>query len=168
MKQTDDDIRIFAFFHLIHPFLSRLHHLFKAQTAPQIFAQPVGNRRCEQTDNSDFHAFSFKNSIRLEVGFAVFGVQHIGTQHRTMCSFYPFIINGMPRFYIVIAHRLCIITHIINNRSRNICKLRTHIIIIIRGRLSLKNIATIKQQQIFTIALAERFHIVADASHRPL
>ena len=159
VEQTDDDIRLFILLHILHPIFGRGYHLVESQSAPQRFAQPVGNCRRHHTDDHHLYAVAIENGEWCHVGRSCGLVNDVGSQHGTVYVANPFVVNIMPRFHIVIAEGLCIVLHVVDDFGSDVLAVGLDIIGIVAHGLSLQDVAVVEQDDILAVFLAQVVYI---------
>ena len=92
MEETDHNIRVFLFLQLLHPVLGRSHHVLKAETAPEVFCQPVRDGRSNHAQDGNLHTLTVEDDIRFHVRSLGLGVDDVGTDHRTVEFLNPVVI----------------------------------------------------------------------------
>ena len=159
MEETDYNIRVFLLLQLLHPVLGRSHHVFKAETAPEVFCQPVRDGRSEHTEDGNLHTLTVEDDIRFDVRSLGLGVDDVGTDHRTVEFLDPLVVNRMACLNVVITKGLCVILQVVYHIRCHVSFLRGDVIIIVAGRLSLQDISVFQQDEIILVGLAERIHV---------
>ena len=159
MEETDHNIRVFLLLQLLHPVLGRSYHVLKAETAPEVFCQPVRDGRSNHAQDGNLHTLAVEDDIRFHVRSLGLGVDDIGTDHRTVEFLDPLVVNRMTGLNVVITKGLCVILQVVYHICCHVSFLRSDIIIIVAGRLSLQDISVFQQDEIILVGLAERIHV---------
>ena len=142
MEETDHNIRVFLLLQLFHPVLGRSHHVLKAETAPEVFCQPVRDGRSNHAQDGNLHT-----------------LDDVGTDHRTVEFLDPLVVNRMTGLNIVITKGLCVILQVVYHICCHVSFLCSDVVVIIAGRLSLQDISVFQQDEIILVGLAERIHV---------
>ena len=147
---------------ILHPFSGAAGHLLKFYALPDRFVQPVGDSGCQHTDDADLHAVDVVSGVGLQTGIDALWIgravlvgflDNVRTQQRTAHLTDPFVVDLMAGFYIVIAHGLSIVFHIVDHRGSQVLVLRHHVVRPVHTGLPLQDIAVVDQQQVFAILL---------------
>ena len=72
----------------------------------------------------------------------------------------------MTRFYVVVAHRLCIIPHVVHHRCGQVGHRGLNKVAIVTCGLTLKNVAVVEQDHILAILLAHFVYIRTHSGQR--
>ena len=155
VEEADDNIRFFILLKIFHPFAGVYYHIFKFQSAPEILREPVWNGRSEHSQDCHLHALAVQDEIRLNVWLACRSADDVGTKNWAIEFFYPFVVNWMTRFNIMIAKHLRIILHVVDHIGSHVSSLCVYIIIIIAGRLSLQNIAILQEDEVILVVFSQ-------------
>ena len=155
VEEADDNIRLFILLEILHPFAGVCYHIFKFQSAPEILREPVWNGRSNHSQDCHLHALAVQNEIRLNVWLACRSADDVGTKNWAIEFFYPFVVNWMTRFNIMIAKHLRIILHVVYHIGSHVSSLCVYIIIIIAGRLSLQNIAILQEDEVILVVFSQ-------------
>ena len=102
----------------------------------------------------------------MNIGFVCSGVDDVSSQDRAFYLFNPLIIYGMPRFDVVVAHRLRIILHVVHHRCGQVGHGGLNEIAIITRGLTLKNVAVVEQDNVLAILLAHFVYIRTHSGQR--
>ena len=159
MEKADDNIRFLILLKIFHPFAGVCYHVLKFQSAPEILREPVRNGRSNHSQNCHLHAFAVQDEIRLNVWFACRSADDVGTQDWAVEFFYPFVVNRMTRFNIMIPKHLRIKLHVVYHIGSHVPSLSIYIIIIIAGRLTLQNIAILQENEIILVIFSQIVYI---------
>ena len=63
---------------------------------------------------------AFDNGIGFPIGLLVLSDNHVGSKHRKLTLLHPTVVNGMARLHIMVAHRACIILHIVEHSGTKV------------------------------------------------
>ena len=165
VKQTNHNIRTLFIANHLHPLAGRLFHVVKPQSVPQVFGKPGRNSRSDESQYRYFYPRTFHNGIRRKIRFTVGSTNNVGTQHREIALVNPAVIHIVSGFHVVISHIAYIVTHVVHHVRTNMSRYGINVVIIIRRRLSLKNVSVIHKNQILTVVLAFLLHKSRHACH---
>ena len=163
MEKADDDIRFLILLKKFHPFAGVCYHVLKFQSAPEILREPVWNGRSNHSQNSHLHALAIQDKIRLNVWLACRSADDVGTQDWAVEFFYPFVVNRMTRFNIMISKYLRIILQVVYHIGSHVSCLSIYIIIIIAGRLALQNIAILQEDEVILVIFSQIVYVGRNA-----
>ena len=168
MEHADHHIRLLVFLQVIHPIPCTCSHLLESQAAPDGFVQPVGDGRGNHTQDGNLHTLTFQDGIRSHIRLIGFGVNDIGSQHRTFHLTDPFVIDGMSCLHIMVAEGLCVIPHVVDDRSCDVGFVRLDAIIVIADGLTLKDVTVVDEDDVLAIFLPKTVDVSTDSSQTAL
>ena len=151
MEQADDQVGFLFLFQNLHPFAGACYHFFEAESFPQVLMQPVRDGGCEHSQYGNLYTVTLEYGVRSHIRLACLDVNDIGTQRGTVQVFYPFVVNGMPCLYVMIAKGLGVVLQVVDDCCGDIGLVRLDIVGVVASGLSLKDIAVIHQNQVLPI-----------------
>ena len=159
MEETDHNIRVFLLLQLFHPVLGRSHHVLKAETAPEVFCQPVRDGRSNHAEDGNLHTLAVEDDIRFHVRSLGFGVDDVGTDHRTVEFLDPLVVNRMTGLNVVITKGLCVILQVVDHICRHVAFVGGDVVVIVASWLTLQDVAVLQQDQVVLVAQSEGVHV---------
>ena len=93
------------------------------------------------------------------------GIDDIGSKHREGTVGHPTLEHGIARFDIVVAKVARIIAHEIKHVGHQVHRGGVYVVIIISGRLTLKDVTIVNEDDIVAIEVALLLHIGIDTRH---
>ena len=163
MEQSENQVGLLHILDILHPFLGAAGHLFKLHAFPYRLVQPVGNGGCQHTDDTDLHTVDVMRGVGLQSGIdalriglaiLVFFLHDVRTQQRTAYLANPLVVHLMSGLDVVVAHRLCIVFHVVDHLCCQVHVLGHHVVRPVHTGLSLQYIAVVYQQQVVAVLLA--------------
>ena len=95
--------------------------------------------------------------IRQEVGPAGARPDDVGSEDGEIQFLEPFVVDGMTRLDVVVAHGRHVITHIVQHAGGNVLLLGNHIVVIVGNGLPLENIPVVEQIDVFSAVFPPQF-----------
>ena len=120
MEETDYHVGILLVSDDVDPFGSRFRHILEMHSAPQFLVKPIGYRWCYHTNHCYPHSLALDDGVGLDVWFASGIVDNVCPKNRAIQFANPFVIHGMPRLHVMVAHRLCVVSQPVDYLCRGI------------------------------------------------
>ena len=141
---------------VFHPFPGTAGHLLKLHALPHILRQPVGNGGCEHTDDGYLHTVDDMDGVGVYAIVDVLGMSRsvgsgfhdVRTEQRTAHLTDPFVVDLMAGLDVVIAHRLGIVLHVVDDRCGEVLVFWHHVVRPVDAGLSLQDVTVVYQQQV--------------------
>ena len=146
---------------MFHPFSCRLGHLFKVHAAPQLFLQPVWYGRSKHAEHGNPHSLAFHDGVWRQVRLVSGVVYNVGSEYRAVDLLYPFVVNLVSGFHVMVANGLCVILHVVYGMCSRIWYSRVGIVAVEAGGLSLQNIPVVEQHDVAVGFFPDFLHVVA-------
>ena len=162
VEQADYQVRLLLLLDVFHPFACTGRHFLKLHALPRRSVQPIGYGRCQHADDTYLHAVlhvhrvgaqTVVDALRLGVAALRALLHDVGPQQRTAHLANPLVVHLVARLYVVVAHRLRVITHVVDHPRCQVFVLRHHEVRPIDARLTLQYVAVVNQQQVVAILL---------------
>ena len=154
MEKTEEQIRLFVFLNILHPFLGAADHLFELDTFPYGPVKPVWDGGSDHAEDNNLRTSNIMNGVGVQTGINVFGIgltvrmfffDDIGAQQWTTYLTNPFVVDLMAWLNVVVSHRFSVILHVVDDLCCQVLILWHHVIRPIDTGLTLQNISVVDE-----------------------
>ena len=143
VEESDEYVRLLLLVDIVYPLAGTGHHVLKLQSAPHRLFQPEGDGGRNHAQHGHLCLAYFVNRVGGQVGQSRLFHQDVGTQKRTTHFANPFVVDGVPRLHVVVAHGLHIILHVVDDLGGYVRLFRLYEVGIVAGGLSLQDVAVV-------------------------
>ena len=166
VEKSHHKVGFLLFANHLDPLAGTLYHVLETQSGPKLRLKPVGNSRGKQSYDCHSQPPALYNSVWMKTRLACLHINNVGSKQRTASFGYPFIIDPLACFNVVIAYCLRIVTKIVYYLGCDISRQRINKIIVVVQGLSLQYVAVVEKNHIVAVFLAQIAHIRSHPSHR--
>ncbi len=162
MEHAHDEVRVLPLLHYPHPLGGTLRDVLEPHALPHRLGNPVGNGRCDETEDSYPHPTAREHGIRLEVRIPGGRVHRIGGQHGEVTVVHILVEHRMARLQVVVSYHRGVIPYEVAEVRHTVRLSATDEVEVIRRRLALQHVAAVNKDGTARTFLALLGHIGVD------